>query len=78
MMLWPNDYRKVVQQPGLERMLQPVNDYVNWVVDCHMWTFMNLWATPFMLPGRMSEIEQWTQSVSLNGVRSWNMCNPDR
>jgi hypothetical protein len=58
-------------------MLQPLNDYVNWVVDCHMWTFMNLWAAPFMLPGRMSEIEQWTKTVSLNGIRSWNICNPN-
>jgi len=38
---------------------------------------MNLWAAPFMLPGRMSEIEQWTKTVSLNGIRSWNICNPN-
>lgn len=74
MMLWPNDYRKVVQQSGMELMLQPVNDYVNWVVDCHMWTFINMWAAPFMLPGRMGEIEQWTQTVSLNGIKSFNLC----
>jgi hypothetical protein len=58
-------------------MLQPLNDYVNWVVDCHMWTFMNLWAAPFMLPSRMGEIERWTQTVSLNGIRNWNICNPN-
>ena len=74
MMLWPNDYRKVVLQPGMEHMLQPLNDYVNWMIDCNTWTFMQLWAAPFMLPGRMGEIERWTQTVSLNGIRSFNLC----
>jgi hypothetical protein len=55
-------------------MLQPLNDYVNWVVDCHTWTFMHMWAAPFMLPGRMGEIEQWTQSVSLNGIKGYSIC----
>jgi hypothetical protein len=74
MMLWPNDYRKVAQQPGVDTMLQPLNDYVNWMVDCHMWTCMQLWAAPFMLPGHMGEIERWTRTVSLNGIKSFNLC----
>jgi hypothetical protein len=75
MMQWPNDWNKVAQATGLELMLQPVNDYVNWIIDCNTWTFMQLWAAPFCLPGNMKEIEQWTQTVSLNGIRSWNICN---
>ena len=77
MMQWPQDYKQAYQIAVPDTMLQPLNDYENWVVDCHMWTFMKLWAAPFMLPGRMKEIEQWTLTVSLNGIRSWNMCNPN-
>ena len=58
-------------------MLQPLNDYVNWMIDCNTWTFMQLWAAPFMLPGRLGEIERWTQTVSLNGIRSGNLCKPN-
>jgi hypothetical protein len=58
-------------------MLQPVNDYVNWTVDCYTWTFMNMWAAPFTLPDRMGEIERWTRSVSLNGISAGNICRPD-
>ena len=74
MMQWPQDWKQAYQITGADTMLQPLNDYINWAVDCHMWTFMNMWAAPFMLPGRMGEIEKWTQTVSLNGIRSFNLC----
>jgi len=73
-MQWPLDWKQAYQITGPATMLQPLNDYVNWVIDCHTWTFVNMWATPFMFPGRMGEIEQWTQTVSMNGIRSFNLC----
>ena len=74
MMQWPQDWKQAYQIAGPDTMLQPLNDYVNWAIDCHMWTFVNMWAAPFMLPGRMGEIEKWTQTVSLNGIKGYSIC----
>ena len=54
-----------------------IDHYVNWVIDCNMWTFMQMWSAPFQLPGNLGEIEKWTNMVSLNGIKSTNICRPD-
>ena len=50
---------------------------VNWYIETCMWGFTQIWAAPYRMPGKMGEIEQWTKTVSLDGMRSFNMCKPN-
>jgi hypothetical protein len=77
MMQWQTDWNKVNPKHGMGILWLPANNFINWYVETCMWNFMQLWAAPYHLPGKMGEIEKWTQTVSLNGIRSSNICKPD-
>jgi hypothetical protein len=77
MMQWQKDLNKANPNPGMDTLLLPVNSFVNCYVETCVWSFMQIWAAPYRLPGNMGEIERWTQTVSLNGIRSSNLCKPN-
>ena len=74
MIQWPNDWHKVAQVPGLEFMLQPANDVVNWWFDYAMWVLVQNHYAPYCMPENLGDVEKWMQTVSLNGLKSSNLC----
>ena len=76
MMQWLNDWNKAAQATGLELMLQPANDVIDWWFDYSMWIMLQKYYAPYRLPDSISDVERWVQTVSLNGVKSSNLCHP--
>ena len=74
MMQWPNDWHKVAQATGLELMLQPANDVVNFWMDYTMWIMVQNYFAPYRMPENLGEVEKWTRSMSLNGIKPFNLC----
>jgi hypothetical protein len=45
-------------------------------MDQWTWWFLQLYFLPYRTPSIHSEVDQWTQQVSMNGVRWSNLCKP--
>jgi hypothetical protein len=54
-------------------MWQPANNVVGWWIDYTVWVMMQNYFAPYRMPGNLGEIEKWTQSVSLNGIKTFNL-----
>jgi hypothetical protein len=71
---WPIDYKKVAPATGLELMLQPANDVINWWFDYMVWIMVQNYFAPYRMPENLGDVEKWTRSVSLNGIKPFNLC----
>jgi hypothetical protein len=58
--------------------LEPLqnNYFVDQIFDGWMWVMLKLIYAPYELPTQLGDVEAWVKSVSLNGARWANMCNP--
>jgi len=52
------------------------NYFLNEMLDSWAWIMIKLMYAPYGLPTQLGEVEAWAKSVSLNGARWSNMCNP--
>ena len=41
------------------------------------WTMLQVYFAPFKMPALMGETDKWIAAVSLNGIRSANLCKPN-
>jgi hypothetical protein len=57
-------------------MLQPANDVIDWWFDYAIWLMMQNYYAPYRMPENLGDVEKWVQTVSLNGVKSTNLCRP--
>jgi hypothetical protein len=65
------------QQIGTEFLGPLQNNYfVDQMFDGWMWIMLKLMYAPYELPAQLGDVEDWVKSVSLNGARWSNMCNP--
>ena len=67
-------WHEISQLPGLEFVRQPIDAYVNWWLDCTVWTCVNLWFLPHCMPGLHSDVDKFVSQLTLNGIRS-NLCS---
>jgi hypothetical protein len=47
------------------------------MINAQMWIMLNIWFLPYKLPGMFGDIEEVISSVTLNGIKSSNLCKPD-
>jgi hypothetical protein len=67
------NYHKI----GMEFLGPLQNNYfVDQMFDSWMWIILKLMYAPYELPTQLGDVEDWVKSVSLNGARWSNMCNP--
>jgi hypothetical protein len=66
-------WQEILQLTGQEFMRQPIDVYVNWWLDCTVWTYVNLWFLPYRMPGLHSDVDKFVSQFTLNGIRS-NLC----
>jgi len=45
------------------------------VLDLQIWCFLQAWFMPYYIIGKQDEWKKWA-SVSLNGIKSYNLCKP--
>ena len=53
------------------------NYFLNEMFDGWAWIMIKMMYAPYGLPAQLGEAEDWVKSVSLNGVRWSNICNPN-
>ena len=53
------------------------NYFLNEMFDSWMWVMVKMMYAPYDLPSQLGDAEAWVKSVSLNGARWSNMCNPN-
>jgi len=70
MMPWADHWQQAAEDPNLAFVLQPVNSYCNWMFDCWVYTFLNLWYMPSRLPEVQSETNRWLTHVTMNGIKA--------
>jgi hypothetical protein len=49
---------------------------LNYFIDQYAWYFLQMYYLPFKIPALMGETDKWVSAVSLNGIRSSNLCKP--
>lgn len=58
--------------------LNPYNDILLWWYDENIRWFLFWYYFPHQLIGQSDEVSRWARSVSLNGVKMYNICNPNK
>lgn len=65
----PNEF---VAKYWANELMQPVN----LLIDYQMWLFLQVYFMPYRLAGMGDDIDKVISCVSLNGIRSANLCKP--
>jgi len=47
------------------------------LMDYQIWLFLQWHYLPFRIPSLMGETDKWVSAVTLNGIRSSNLCKPN-
>lgn len=53
---------------------QPSNTIIDWYIDQYIWWALHMYFLPYRMPGYGGDIERFIGTVSLNGIKTTNLC----
>lgn len=65
----------IYQKTGTAYIVQQPNKLLEEILDLPVWFFLQAWYWPYYVIGKQDQWREW-MPVSLNGIKSFNICRP--
>jgi hypothetical protein len=70
----PMAFSEMYERMAIEN--HPIVKITNSILDYQMWLFLQMYFMPFRMATMGSDVDKWISSVSMNGLKSFNLCQP--